>query len=86
VKATVSTWEAAQLLGVDPRSFHRWAAERDIQPVRRQRIGRSWVTVWSVGAIRAAQQQRFAGQAMIMRAELTTLAVECLTSGPAEVS
>lgn len=82
MKLTVSTREAAQLLGKDARSFHRWAADLGVEPLRRTRIGRSWVTVWSIDAIRAAQQRRFTGQAMIMRAELTTLAVECPTSGP----
>lgn len=71
MKLTVSTREAATLLGKDPASFHRWATAAGIKPLRRMRIGRSTVTVWSVEAIRAAQQQRFAGQVMIVRAELT---------------
>jgi len=75
VKPTVTTTEAAQLLGKDARSFHRWATTTlDVQPLGRERIGRSWVTIWSIEAIRAAQQRRFAGQAMIVRAEITSVA------------
>jgi hypothetical protein len=87
VKLTVSTREGAALVGVTERSFHRWAAERDIHPERRQRIGRSTITVWSVAAIRAGQRARYARQVTPKRAEITTLPVECPTSGqPAEVA
>lgn len=86
MKLTVSTREASDLLGLDPRSFHRWAAERGIEPLRKQRIGRSTVTVWAVSDIRAGQLRRYAGQVTTVRAEISTLAVECLTSGAAGVA
>jgi hypothetical protein len=43
-----TTTEAAYLVGVDPRSFVRWARRHHIQPVRRMRIGRSFVTLWAL--------------------------------------
>jgi hypothetical protein len=49
-----TTTEAAYLAGVDPRSFVRWARRHHIQPVRRMRIGRSYVTLWSYADITAA--------------------------------
>lgn len=47
MRPTLTTREAAYLVGVDPRSFHRQAKARDIHPLHRVRIGRSIVTVWS---------------------------------------
>jgi len=44
----MTTAEAASALGIDPRSFARWARSRGVEPERRQRIGRSTVTVWSI--------------------------------------
>lgn len=46
-RQTLSTTEAAYLVGVDPRLFAKWARDRHLEPLRRQRIGRSTVTVWS---------------------------------------
>jgi hypothetical protein len=48
VKRTLTTSEAALFLGLDPRSFRRWARERGLEPLRTQRIGRSTVTVWCI--------------------------------------
>jgi len=45
-RRTLTTGEAAYLTGVDPRSFARWARARGVAPLRRQRIGRSTITVW----------------------------------------
>ncbi|HEU4543000.1 MAG TPA: hypothetical protein VFR23_17855 [Jiangellaceae bacterium] len=47
-RRTLTTSEAAWLCGQDPRSFARWARDRGLEPERRQRIGRSTVTVWSI--------------------------------------
>lgn len=55
-RATLTTTEAAWLLGIDPRSFARWAKERGLEPERRMRIGRSTVTVWSIVRLTAASQ------------------------------
>jgi hypothetical protein len=53
-RLTVTTTEAAWLLGLAPGSFARWARDHGVTPLRRQRIGRSTVTVWSVAALRTA--------------------------------
>lgn len=58
MKRTLSTAEAATLLGMDPRSFARWARALGVEPLRRQRIGRSTVTVWSVAALGQAASAR----------------------------
>jgi hypothetical protein len=67
VKATVTSTEAALLLRMDPRSFPRWARALGVEPVRRQRIGRSTVTVWSLaelgGAASRAETARDDGSA-----------------------
>lgn len=55
-RQTLTTTEAAWLCGVPPGSFARWARERGIEPERRQRIGRSTVTVWSIAALTATRQ------------------------------
>lgn len=55
-RQTLSTTEAAYILGIDPRSLVRWARERGVEPERRMRIGRSTVTVWSVARLTAASQ------------------------------
>ena len=47
MRQTFTTTEAAHLAAVDPRSFSRWARERGITPLRRMRIGRSYVTLWA---------------------------------------
>lgn len=47
VRQTLTTNEAAAILRKDPRSFARWARSLGVEPVRRMRIGRSWVTLWS---------------------------------------
>lgn len=59
-KATLSTTEAAVFLHVPRRAFPKWAAERGVEPLRRQRIGRSTVTVWSIAELAAAAQRRVA--------------------------
>lgn len=54
MKATLNTTEAAMLLRMNPRSFHRWARSLGVEPLRRQRIGRSTVTVWSIASLSEA--------------------------------
>lgn len=46
-RTTVTTTEAAFILGINPRSFARWARQRGLTP-RRQRIGRSTLSVWLI--------------------------------------
>jgi hypothetical protein len=53
-RRTLTTTEAAWFAGVDPRSFRRWARARGLEPERRQRIGTSTVTVWSIARLVAA--------------------------------
>jgi hypothetical protein len=53
-RTTMTTTEAASALGLDPRSFARWARSRGVEPERRQRLGRSTVTVWSIAKLTAA--------------------------------
>lgn len=53
-RQTVTTAEAAFLFGEDARSFARWARKHGINPVRRQRIGRSTVTVWDLQQLTTA--------------------------------
>ena len=48
MRTTLTTTEAATLLGVDPRSFARWAYHHGVRPMHRVRIGRSTVTAWSM--------------------------------------
>lgn len=55
-RRTVTTAEAALILGQDPRSFARFARRIGVQPLRRQRIGRSYVTVWSLEDLAQATQ------------------------------
>jgi hypothetical protein len=47
MRTTVTTAEAASIIGINPRSFARWARARGLTP-RRQRIGRSTLSVWSM--------------------------------------
>jgi hypothetical protein len=54
VKRTLTTSEAATALGIPPGSFARWARARGVEPLRRMRIGRSTVTVWSIAALATA--------------------------------
>lgn len=82
MRLTLTTGEAAQLLGLNPHRFAEWARAAQVEPLRRVRIGRSTVTVWSIADIRAAQQRRYAGQVTTRGGEITTLAVECSNSGP----
>lgn len=51
---TLTTTQAAELVDVSSRSFARWARDHGVQPLRRQRIGRSFVTVWDRAQIAAA--------------------------------
>lgn len=53
-KTTVNTSELAALLRMDPRSVARWARSLGVEPLRRQRIGESTVTVWSLADLAAA--------------------------------
>ena len=53
-RITITSTEAAWLLGIPPSSFARWARDHQLTPLRRQRIGRSTVTIWSIAAIRTA--------------------------------
>jgi hypothetical protein len=55
---TLTTAQAAHLAGVDPRSFARWARARGIEPVGRERRGRSHVTLWSFEALVLDAQAR----------------------------
>lgn len=54
MRATVTTTEAAMILGKDPKSFARWARGLGVVPLRHQRIGRSTVAVWSVEELTVA--------------------------------
>lgn len=54
MRKTVTTAEAAFILGKDPKSFARWARTVGVQPLRRQRIGRSTVSVWSIAQLEEA--------------------------------
>ncbi len=47
MRTTLTTEAAAMLVGVNPRSLRRWARRRGVEPLRRQRIGESYITVWS---------------------------------------
>lgn len=80
MKCTVSTPEAALLTGRDPKSFHRWAHTYDLEPLRTVRIGRSWVTLWSLAELTAATRRAYAGQIADRRGEIATLPAECPTS------
>lgn len=46
-RQTFSTAEAALFLQVDPRTVAALARRHGVEPVRRVRIGRSFVTCWS---------------------------------------
>lgn len=48
MKRTLTTTEASYVTGIPARSFARWARRHGVYPLRRQRIGRSTVTVWSI--------------------------------------
>ncbi len=48
---TLTTTQAANLTGDDPRLFARWARAHHLEPLHRIRIGRSTVTVWSYAAL-----------------------------------
>lgn len=53
-----TTSQAAYLLGVDPRSFTRWARKHGIAPHGRQRIGRSFVTWWAMDDLENAEKEK----------------------------
>jgi hypothetical protein len=53
-RLTITTSEAAWLLGIPAGSFARWARSHGVTPLRRQRIGSSTVTVWSIAQLRTA--------------------------------
>lgn len=48
MRTTLTTIEASTLLGVDPRSFARWARQHSITPMHSVRVGRSTVTAWAM--------------------------------------
>lgn len=48
MKQTLTTTEAAFITGIPAGSFARWARNRGILPLRRQRIGRSTISVWDI--------------------------------------
>ena len=54
MRTTLTTTEAATMLGVDPRSFARWAYAHGVRPKHRVRIGRSTVTAWSMADLARA--------------------------------
>lgn len=54
MRDTVTTAEAAFLLGLARGSIARWCRERHVEPLYRERRGRSTVTIWSVTALRRA--------------------------------
>lgn len=56
-RQTFTTTEAAFLAGVPSRSFVRWARDRGIEPFRRMRIGRSYVTLWARADLLLAASQ-----------------------------
>lgn len=57
MRTTLSTVEAATFLGIDPKSFRRWARALGVEPLRQQRIGRSTVTVWSIASLTEATRR-----------------------------
>ena len=54
MRTTLTTTEAARMLGVDPRSFARWAYAHGVHPLHRVRVGRSTVTAWSMADLARA--------------------------------
>ena len=58
MRTTLTTTEAATMLGVDPRSFARWAYAHGVRPLHRVRIGRSTVTAWSMTDLAKATAPR----------------------------
>jgi len=54
MRRTITTAEAAYLLQLDPRSLARKMRQLGIEPERKQRIGRSTVTVWELRKIQEA--------------------------------
>lgn len=46
-----TTTQAAHAAGIDPRSFARWARNRGVEPAGRVRVGRSYVTLWSLESL-----------------------------------
>lgn len=80
MKRTFSTWEAATALGKNPNRFAEWARDHDLAPLRRQRIGRSTVTVWAVRDVYEAVRRVRAGQTgqtMIAGAGIPTVEQSC---------
>lgn len=47
----VTTEQAAEAVGVEPRSFRTWARRRHLDPVRRVRVGSSWRAVYDLDAV-----------------------------------
>ncbi len=48
MKRVVNSTEAAWLLQLDPRDLPKVARARNVKPLGRVRVGRSWVTRWAV--------------------------------------
>lgn len=61
MKATLSSTDLATLLRINPRSVPRWARTHGVTPLRRQRVGRTTVTVWDIAALGAAARPRLTG-------------------------
>ncbi len=53
-RLTLTTAEAAFLLGLSPGSLARWCRAHGVQPLCRMRVGRSTITVWRVADLKAA--------------------------------
>ena len=48
MRTTLTTTEAASFIGINPRSFRRWARNHGVEPLHRVRVGRSTVTAWAM--------------------------------------
>jgi hypothetical protein len=70
-RLTITTAEAAFLLGIPAGSFARWARDHGVEPLRGQRIGRSTITVWSIAQLRTASAPTTSETSR--RAELTEI-------------
>lgn len=53
---TLTTAEAAYLLGIRAGSLRKWARQRGVEPLHTVRVGRSTVTVWDPLALGRASR------------------------------
>lgn len=51
-----TTDKAAAAVGVDPKSFRAWAADRGLKAVRHVRLGRSSFAIWDLDAVYEAER------------------------------